>query len=141
MPVNTQTIPIRFVTKLTIPSQSDPIIFVTSFHHAGVLVEEHLNVFEDEGHGCREVLQRFQVFLKLCFCVDFFLEPIFNNKMRDSLMRDLSSMVGGGKVGVGVRGPPICGINKKQPSRDRSSFSQRIERFPSCAHTGFETCS
>ena len=140
MPVNTQTIPIRFVTKLTIPSQSDPIISVTSFHrwndHAVVLVEEHINVFEDKGHGCREVLQRFQVFLKLCFCVDFFLEPIFNNKMRDSLMRDLSSMVGGGKVGVGVRG-----INKKQPSRDIPSFSQRIERFPSCAHSGLETFS
>jgi len=47
---------------------------------------------------------------KLCFWDLLLLEPIFNNKMRDSLMRGLSSigsMVGGGKVGVGVRGPPI----------------------------------
>ena len=146
-----------------ISQYTDPTTFMSVFyrlsvfHHGCELVVEVIKVSDGKVHALNVGLHSFHEVFKLFLCDVANLRTWFNNKrdslMSDSLpwglpwwtpsfMRDLSSMVGGGKVGVGVtcaRASYIyiyiyiyihvygliieCGINKKQPSKDRPSHA------------------
>ena len=82
------------------------------FQHGSELLVELIKVIEGKVHASNVALDSFQIFFELFFCHVFNLRLFFlqhtgcphegfSSMRSSSFMRDLSSMVGGGKVGVG----------------------------------------
>ena len=110
------------------------------FQHGSELLVELIKVIEGKVHASNVALDSFQIFFELFFCHVFNLRLFFlqhtgcphegfSSMRSSSFMRDLSSMVGGGKVGVGHVYGTKSNLRKINPHTLHEGRHVFLERF------------